>query len=124
MKLRSIFSAVLVLGFLVSTSINPASARQPETRKFYVDGKRIPAPAQVPPVYPVKEQRRGIGGTTVVAFTYGADGKVRTAEVKTSSGNNNLDSAAVAAVRQWTVNSSRDGVPTAGSSETSLTFTP
>ena len=93
--------------------------------KYYLDGKRIPTPKQLPPVYPPKEQRRRIGGTVVVAFDYDADGKVTAASVKTSSGNQNLDKAAVVAVLQWTVAPpQKDGVPQAGSTETSLTFTP
>lgn len=90
-----------------------------------MDGKQIPTPKQVPPVYPEKELRRHIGGTAVVAFTYAADGKVTSATIKTSSGNKNLDAAAVASVRQWTGQGvAKDGVPAAGASETTVSFSP
>ncbi len=102
-----------------------ASAQAPTLHKYYIDGKQIPTPKQLPPVYPEKEQRRRIGGTVRVAFTYAADGKVTSATVKTSSGNRNLDAAAVTAVKQWIVETvPKDGGPAAGAAETSVDFTP
>ena len=67
--------------------------------KYYQDGKRIPPPANPPPVYPQNELRRRIGGTTVVSFALDAHGKISGAQVKTTRGNKNLDKAAVAAAR-------------------------
>ena len=77
------------------------------------------------PVYPSRELQRRIGGTTIVAFSYDADGKVVSASVKSSSGNKSLDNAAVTAVKQWTVASPvKDGQPMAGESESPVTFSP
>lgn len=123
----------LVLSFAATAVLilasGPASAAQKQTQlgptKYYQDGKRIPPPANPPPVYPPSELRRHIGGTTVVAFTLGADGKIKAAQVKTSSGNNNLDKAAVSAVLRWkSIPLDKNGVPFAGAGETEITFAP
>ena len=93
--------------------------------KYYQDGKRIPPPANPPPVYPQNELRRRIGGTTVVSFALDAHGKISGAQVKTTSGNKNLDKAAVAAVLKWkTIPLDRNGAPFSGAGETEITFTP
>lgn len=120
----TLLAALSCLGVLVLSSTD-ASAQAPTIRKYYIDGKQIPTPRQVPPVYPEKELRRRIGGTAVVAFTYTADGKVTSATIKASSGNKNLDAAAVASVRQWTVDTvAKGGAPAAGASETTVSFSP
>ena len=121
---RSLLVLAMV-GMLVTAVTGTASAQAPTIRKYYIDGKQIPTPKQVPPVYPEKEHQRRIGGTVLVAFTYAADGKVTSATVKTSSGNKNLNAGAVAAVKQWIVETAaKDGGPTAGVSETSISFSP
>lgn len=53
------------------------------------------------PVYPSKLLSKGIGGKVVVAVTVGADGRVAGAKVRDSSGNRDLDDAALKAVRKW-----------------------
>ncbi len=53
------------------------------------------------PVYPSKLLSKGIGGKVVVAVTVAADGKVAGAKVRDSSGNRDLDAAALKAVRKW-----------------------
>ena len=119
---RSKLLVLSVIAVLALASPVECAQSAPNVR-YYVDGKRIPTPAQLPPVYPAKELKRRITGTTVVAFSYDSDGKVTAATVKTSSGNKNLDNAAVAAVRQWTVVPQlKDGMPSAGESETPVTF--
>ena len=121
LKQISVVSALL----LALATAMPAQASTPLSVKYYENGKRIPTPAHVPPIYPAKEFRRRIGGTVIIAFSYDKQGKVVSASVKTSSGNKNLDGAAVAAVRQWTVEPVvKDGQPVAGESETPVTFTP
>lgn len=123
MNLKHISIMAAVLLALVTAS--PAFASTPLVVKYYENGKRIPTPAQVPPIYPAKEFKRRIGGTVVIAFSYDKHGKVVSASVKTSSGNKNLDGAAVAAVRHWTVEPVvKDGQPVAGESETPVTFAP
>ena len=63
-----------------------------------------------PPKYPPEEQRRGVQGTTVLIVSIDANGGVLDVEVEKSSGNRNLDRAAVAAARRWKFNpETRDG---------------
>ena len=121
---RPTLPRLLFASLLAGVVVLPAAHADAPTR-YYIDGKRIPTPKQLPPVYPQAEQRRRIGGTVVVAFDFDADGKVTAATVKTSSGNKNLDQAALVAVRQWTIEPPvENGAPQAGSSETSLSFSP
>ena len=119
------YLSLSAIALLVFGSGVPAQASNSPNVKYYENGKRIPTPAQVPPIYPAKEFQRRIGGTAVIAYSYGADGKVTSASVKSSSGNKNLDNAAVAAVKQWTVAPEvKDGLPSAGASESPVTFSP
>mgnify|MGYP003616306966 FL=1 len=60
--------------------------------------------AMNPPKYPPEEQRRGIQGTTVLVVSIDASGGVLDVEVEKSSGNRNLDRAAVQAARRWRFN--------------------
>ena len=60
--------------------------------------------ARNPPKYPPEEQRRGIQGTTVLVISIDASGGVLDVEVEKSSGNRNLDRAAVQAARRWSFN--------------------
>ena len=123
-RIRS-FAALVALAAAFPGWPGSVSAQAPTIRKYYIDGKQIPTPKQLPPVYPEKEHKRRIGGTVLVAFTYSADGRVTSATVKVSSGNKNLDAAAVDAVKQWIVETvAKDGGPTAGASETSISFSP
>ena len=55
-----------------------------------------------PPRYPQEEMRRGVGGTVRVRVQVAADGSVEDGEIETSSGNRNLDRAALDAIRRWT----------------------
>ncbi|MBP9697168.1 MAG: energy transducer TonB, partial [Thermomonas sp.] len=66
--------------------------------------------AMNPPKYPPEEQRSGIQGTTVLIVSIDPSGGVLDVEVEKSSGNRNLDRAAVAAARRWRFNPEvRDG---------------
>ena len=63
-----------------------------------------------PPKYPPEEQRRGVQGTTILIVSIDANGGVLDVEVERSSGNRNLDRAAVQAARRWRFNpETRDG---------------
>lgn len=120
---RWLRAACIGLGLAVLTPC--ASATAPIARTYYENGKPIPAPKQVPPVYPPKEHQRRIGGTVEVAFDFDRDGKVTAASVKASSGNRNLDAAALASVKQSRFDPPlKDGAPQPGSSTTTITFTP
>lgn len=118
-------AAVAVVTFAPASALATRQEGQLGPTKYYQDGKRIPPPANLPPVYPPKEFRRRIGGTTVVSFTLGADGNINGAQVKTSSGNKNLDKAAVESVLKWkTIPLDKNGAPFTGAGETEITFTP
>ncbi|MET0893306.1 MAG: energy transducer TonB [Pseudoxanthomonas sp.] len=68
-----------------------------------------------PPRYPSEEARAGISGTTVLIIDVDAAGAVRAASVEKSSGNQNLDQAAIDAARTWRFNPGRrQGRPVAG----------
>ena len=54
-----------------------------------------------PPKYPPEEQRRGVQGTCVLIVSIDANGGVLDVVVERSSGNRNLDRAAVQAARRW-----------------------
>ncbi|MBB5350280.1 protein TonB [Haloferula luteola] len=54
------------------------------------------------PIYPNRLLSKGIGGKVVVAVTVNAEGKVASATIRDSSGNRDLDDAALKAVRKWT----------------------
>ena len=57
-----------------------------------------------PPEYPRAEMRRGITGTVVLIITVDASGNATDVSVETSSGNRNLDRAAIKAARRWRFN--------------------
>ena len=57
-----------------------------------------------PPNYPREEERRGIGGTVILVITVDENGVAQDVEVEKSSGNRNLDRAAVTAARRWKFN--------------------
>jgi TonB family protein len=51
--------------------------------------------------YPLAEAKAGIGGTTMVGFTITEEGRVQDPHVVESSGNSNLDAAALTCVVHW-----------------------
>lgn len=53
------------------------------------------------PPYPSAERNAGVEGTVSIRFLIGTDGSVEDVTVTSSSGNANLDNAAVAACRKW-----------------------
>ncbi len=69
------------------------------------DGGMMDSPPQPisksQPVYPSSLLSKGIGGKVVVAVVVDAAGKVTSAKVRNSSGNRELDGAALKAVRKW-----------------------
>ncbi len=76
------------------------------------------------PVYPPEEMRRGITGTALLTLTYDLSGNVTGVEVKRSSGNRNLDRAAVKAANRWKINPGmRGGVSVAGQVDVPVEFT-
>ncbi len=55
----------------------------------------------VSPRYPSRERNAGIEGTAVVRFLIGYSGEVESVSIEESSGNTNLDQAALDACAQW-----------------------
>ena len=75
------------------------------------------------PVYPPEENRRGITGTVLLTLTYDLAGNVTGVEVKRSSGNRNLDRAAIKAANRWKINPGmRGGVRVAGQVDVPVEF--
>ena len=73
---------------------------------------------------PAEEQRRGITGTVILILSYDVSGVVTNVEVEQSSGNRNLDRAAVTAAKRWKINpGSRGGVRVAGQAKVPVAFT-
>ncbi len=76
------------------------------------------------PIYPPEEMRRGITGTALLTLTYDLSCNVTGVEVKRSSGNRNLDRAAVKAANRWKINPGmRGGVSVAGQVDVPVEFT-
>lgn len=66
------------------------------------------------PAYPPLSKRLGEQGKVVVRVLIGTDGTAQKAEIRTSSGFDRLDQAALATVQRWRyVPGKRDGVPEA-----------
>ena len=81
--------------------------------------------SQPPPSYPRDALRRGIGGTVRVQVTVAPDGSVDRMAVATSSGDRNLDRAAMEAVRRWRFKPAmRNGQPVSATVLIPLDFTP
>jgi protein TonB len=77
-----------------------------------------------PPQYPREEMRRGIQGTVILLLSYDVAGNVTNVEVQRSSGNRNLDRAAVTAAKRWKVNPAmRNGARVAGTVTAPVEFT-
>ncbi len=75
------------------------------------------------PAYPESARRANISGTTVVGLTISTDGSVSSAWVVSSSGNGELDSAAVNAVYSWQfVPAKQNGTPVVCNSQVPVTF--
>ena len=79
--------------------------------------------AMNPPQYPPEEQRRGVTGTVTISLSYDPNGNVLEVQVIKSSGNRNLDRAAVKAAKRWKINPAvRNGVRVAGVAKTDVVF--
>jgi len=71
--------------------------------------------------YPAAEFKQGVTGKTMLAFTVETDGYVDNVKVATSSGNANLDAAAVTCARRWHYRpAAEDGKPIAASWQTAV----
>jgi protein TonB len=108
----------------VSTPAPPPAPPAPVAAADFEGGEVDPTGrAMNPPVYPREEERRGITGTCTVILTYDAAGTVTAVDIIKSSGNRNLDRAAVKAALKWKVNpGTRGGVKVAGKARTDIEF--
>lgn len=81
---------------------------------------RTPAPR-----YPARANRRGESGTVMVEAMIGADGVPTAVRVARRSGSNDLDRAAVEAVRRWRFQpATQDGRPVTGVVNVPVSFQP
>lgn len=79
-----------------SGSPNPAPTASRARALKSVDYLRNP-----PPAYPASARRRGIEGTVRLAVDISASGRVENVRIRLSSGNADLDRAALEAVQRW-----------------------
>jgi protein TonB len=89
-----------------------ACGSQPKTTP--VAGNAVPPKAEslVQPPYPEEARKAGATGTAIVEVTVGADGVMRRCSLVVSSGNSQLDEAALQAVRvSKFAAGTRDGKP-------------
>ncbi|MDE2309472.1 MAG: energy transducer TonB, partial [Betaproteobacteria bacterium] len=71
----------------------------------------VSCPERAPPEYPTFAKRMNEQGKVVLRVELGEDGRVANATVKTSSGHQRLDTAALSAVKAWRCKPSvRNGV--------------
>ena len=102
----------------------PPAPAAPTIETDYSGTVDVTARSLNPPKYPADEQRRGITGVVTMLLTYDVTGAVTDVVVSKSSGNRNLDRAAVQAAHRWKVNpGSRGGQKMAGQVTASLNFT-
>lgn len=79
----------------------------------------------VPPLYPAKEARDGIGGVVVLRLTIAADGALVDAQVERSSGNGSIDRSALDVVKRWKFKGGvKDGEDVGGEITVPMTFRP
>lgn len=81
-----------------------------------------PAPTKRAPVYPVEMMRRRKGGTVLLDLSVDACGRVQQVNVKQSSGQKQLDDAAVTAVGQWILGPTGRAKAVAGRMEIPVSF--
>jgi len=76
------------------------------------------------PTYPSAERELGIAGTTAIDVQIDVRGNILNVEIYSSSGNSNLDKAALEAVRKWTFASGTcGGTPVGGVVRVPIVFT-
>lgn len=87
-------------GLASQNSVPPHGTNVPVTRPYKVSGNS--------PVYPSQARARGIQGTVLVRALIGTEGEIIQASVSGSSGNSELDNAAVQSVYTWNFSPARD----------------
>ena len=103
---------------------NDILATQTQTLKNLVDHSPKVRFAQVPH-YPARLARNGIGGKVYVFYSYNTTGDVTSTRLGRTSGYDDMDKAAVKAVKSWKFFPMLiDGKPVAGEGAIPITFLP
>lgn len=104
---------------VIADSTAPTNAALPATGSAIDDNSTLTAPLyraayldNPRPAYPLAARRRGLEGTVHIDVLVSRDGVAREVRVKTTSGTNDLDESALAAVRRWRFLPARRGAET------------
>lgn len=97
----SLFALTALLGCQSTPMASTAEAGK-EPVKVEGDVQRPTPLHQVPPVYPAQERADHVEGEVVMRAVIDEKGRVKNVGVEKSSGNGNLDRAALDALSQWT----------------------
>lgn len=80
---------------------------------------------QTKPVYPRSLERKGVGGTVTVLISINTKGRSTSTKVQRSSGNAQLDRAAIAAVKRWRFKPAlKNGLPVTSNTAVKIVFQP
>jgi protein TonB len=100
--------AAMLFVLIEGAAASPTPAAGATTRPASAGGPHACAEVQ----YPVSALQTGTEGRTILKFTITAKGGVSDVSVNTSSGNADLDTAAMSCARDWLYHpATRDGVP-------------
>ena len=115
--LLATFAGLLALTAVLAAFAFPmAGTAWADGKPLRVEGKVQPPKvlSKTPPEYPENARENRVEGTTAVEITIDKQGKVQDPIVKQSSGNEELDKAAVQAVSAWAFEpATLDGKPVA-----------
>ena len=100
---------------VTASASDAAAALRRATAAVKTDSQAMVVERGVPPVYPVDVLKKGVNGTVVMVVDVAADGSVADARVERSSGEQQLDAAALDAVVKWKFTPQmKNGKPVAG----------
>lgn len=100
---------------VTASASDAAAALRRATATGQAASQAMVAERAQPPVYPVDVLKKGVTGTVVMLVDVAADGSVSGARVERSSGEQQLDAAALDAVGKWKFTPAmKDGKPVAG----------
>ena len=117
MKLRVPLTALVCIAIAACTPAPDAPPAEPPTELMAVDTP--------PPAYPEALACDDVGGQTVLAVTVGPEGRPTNVRVKQSSGQPELDAAAVEGVKAWQFRAAtRAGQPISSDLQVPVTFKP
>ena len=117
MKLRAPLTALACMAIAACTPAPDAPPAEPPTELMAVHTP--------PPAYPEALACDDVGGQTVLAVTVGPEGRPTNVRVKQSSGQPELDAAAVEGVKAWQFRAAtRAGRPISSDLQVPVTFKP